>query len=313
MERTRWSVLIALLLLLSAPAAHAQRAAKYTELPEYFRDELALREQAEWLLAAWENPTEVMEGQIEKLTAWNEAGRPEDLENTGKIPEAIRYLDLQDYEIPRRAIHGDSAIRTILAEKLVELARWDPIFEAVLEIASPSNTERIDAIQSLQLLVDALNNLEGDYPAAFAAACDILMERRDAENVRFVVIKGILALPEASRTDEMTSWLIGLLESDEQVIVEKAARTLGEIGAVEAVRPLMEKFISLPEGEDPPTPEDEERVAEPINQARLAIAVAVSRMTNQQLALTRQIDKAALMAQYQELLAWWEANKGSFN
>lgn len=314
MERTRWSVLIALLMLFSAPAAHAQRVAKYTELPEYFRDELALREQAEWLRAAWENPTEVMEAQIEKLTAWNKAGRPEDHENTRKIPEAIRYLDFQDYEISRRAIQGDSSIRTILAERLTELARWDPVFEAVLEIASPSNTERIDVIQSLQLLVDALNNLEGDYPAGFAAARDILMERRDDEGeVRFVVIKGVLALPEACRTDEMTSWLIDLLESNEQIIVEKAARALGEIGAVEAVRPLMEKFVSLPEGEDPPTPEGEERVAEPINQARLAIALTVSRMTNQQLALTRQMDKTGLMAQYQELLAWWEANKGSFN
>ena len=311
MERTRWLILIALLLLFSAPAALAQRVAKYTEVPEYWRDQVELENQAKWLLGAWENPTEVLKAQIDKVAAWNKDGRPEEL---WKQPEALRYLGLQDFEVSRKAVQGDSSIRTILAEQLVELARWDPIFEAVLQIASASGTERIDAIQSLQLLVDALDNLEGDYPAAFAAARDILMERRDEPGaVRFVAIKGVLALPEASRTSEMTRWLIDLLESGDQVIVENAAKALGEIRAVEALRPLMETFISLPEGEDPPTPDDEERVAQPINQARLAIALAVSRITDQRLALTGQIDKAGLLAQYQTLLGWWEANKSTNN
>jgi len=313
MERTRRSVLVVLCLLFSAGMAHAQITPDYTENPEYYRDLLALEREAEWLLEAWTNPVEVMKEQVEKVKAWNEAGRPE--ENSEDIPEAIRYLNLQDYEVSRRAVHSESAIRAMLAPVIVELARWDPIFKIILEIASPTNTDRIEAIQSLQLLVDAISGLEGDYPAAYKAAADILTERtRDKRaGVLFVVMRGIAALPSEYRSDQMKNWLIEQVSGSDEVLVTQAARTLADIGAVEAVRPLMEKFLSLEEGRDPATPEEEETSAVPINQTRLALATAIERLTDVDLALSRQIDRASLMAKYQELVDWWKANENRYN
>ncbi len=309
MKQARWSVLMVLLLLLSA-TAYAWPEPDYTDVPQFYREYQAFQRMAGWILEAWQNPTEVMTAQVEKVAEWNAAGRPDD-----ETPEAMRYLGLQDYMVSRRAVQGDSAIRGMLAGVLVENARWDPVFAAILEVARPHSENRVEAIQAMRVLVDALNTLEGDHHGAWQAASAIVVEKMEdgRAGVRFMAINGIVALPDAYRTEQMTQLLISEVAGDEDILIAQAARSLAEIGAVEAVRPLMEKFMALEEGDDPATPAEEETATEPINQTRLILADAVERLISLDLAVKRQPDRASLMARYQELEDWWDANQSQYN
>ncbi len=306
-----WSVLFAALVLAVAGTAYPQVERTYTKNPERYSEWVELRQKSLWLLDLWQQPTDTMQGQITKVSEWADAGRPS---GPGETPEALRFLGLQEYEVARKATQGDVALRTLVAQTLVEQAEWDPIFDAVMKIQRFEHGGRVEATQAIQLLADALGKLNGDYPAAFEAASEIISRRLEDEEdgVRFVAMNAVAALPEQYRGDDLVGTLVEALRDEDQVLVAEAARLLGELALKEAVRPLMERFNEIPEDSDPPS-EEGSPSSTSLNQARLAIAVAVGKITGNNWNFTRQMNKAGVLETYKSMLEWWDANKNSYD
>ncbi|MHC4713703.1 MAG: HEAT repeat domain-containing protein [Planctomycetota bacterium] len=311
MRKIGWSVLFAALVFAVADTAYPQVDPTYTKNPLRYSEWVELRLKAGWLLELWQQPTTTMEAQIIKVEEWGKAGRPAALEDT---PEVLRFLDIQDYEVARKASQGDVALRTLAARTLVEEAEWDPVFDAIIKIQRFEHGDRVEATQAIQLLVDALGKLNGDYPPAFETAAEIISRRLEDEEagVRFVALNAVAALPEAYRSGDLIGALVKALREDDEVIVAEAARLLGELSLEEAVRPLMERFAEIPEDSDPPSTE-ESPSGTSLNQARLAIAIAVGKITGNDWQFTRQINRAGVLEAYKTMLEWWDANKNSYD
>lgn len=309
MTKRGGSVLLAVITLVVAGAAHAQIIEPdYVNNPDRFSDYQDLQQEAAWLLAAWKSPEEAVKKAIVDLVQWrkeNPSGEP-------PPPRFLKYFDLAAYEFEDKAVGSASSLRAFFTGPLVKHAKWDPIFIAVLKISGEASQDRMAAIQNTQLLVNVVAALEEDYPKAFKAAREIFTERIKDERsgVRFVAIKGFVALPESYRGTEVAGALIGMLAEDDQLIVAVAAQALGEFGVANAVRPLMERFISIEEGNDPTGGGATGGGA--LNQARLEIAKAVNKIARTGLALGGSIYRAHLLGEYQKLLQWWEANKSSY-
>ena len=307
MTKRGGSVLLAVITLVVAGAAHAQIIKPdYVKNPERFSDYQDLQQEAAWLLAAWKSPEEAAKKAIGDLAQWRKENP------SGEKPRFLKYFGLEAYEFEDKAVGSASSLRAFFAAPLVEHAKWDPIFIAVLKISGEASQDRMAAVQNTQLLVNVVEALEEDYPKAFKAAREIFTERINDERsgVRFVAIKGFVALPESYRGTEVAGALIGMLAEDDQLIVAAAAQALGEFGATNAVRPLMERFITIEEGNDPTG--GGETGGGALNQARLEIAKAVNRIARTGLALSGSMYRAHLLGEYQKLLEWWEANKGSY-
>jgi HEAT repeat protein len=187
------------------------------------------------------------------------------------------------------------------------------MFFIVIRIAATDYEKTADAAAATQLLKGSLEALSQDYTGATQAAAAII-ERRLADErpaVKFVAIGAVAALGEGERKDALIDKLIGFVGDSDQLIVEESARVLGEVGVKKAVRPLMEKFVAIEENSDPPSAEQDSGIP-PLNQARFAIAEAVGKITGQDRRLTRQFNRAGVLAQYEDLLAWWDANNSEY-
>lgn len=307
MTKRGGSVLSAVIALVIAGAAHAQIIEPdYTRNPDRFSDYQNLQREAAWLLEAWKGPEQAVKKAIAELEQWQKD------DPSGEPPRFLKYFGIEAYEFEDKAKGGTSALRAFFAVPLVKHAGWDPVFAAVLRISSEVSKDRMAAIQNTQLLVDVVMAIEEDYPKAFQAAREIFAERIKDERsgVRFAAVRGFVALPESYRGTEVAGLLIGMLADGDQLIVAVAAQALGEFGAVDAVRPLMERFIEIEEGNDPTVGGGTGQGS--LNQARLEIAKAVNKIARIGLVLDSRMYQVELIDKYRKLLQWWEANKSSY-
>ena len=304
MADIRVSVFLCLVVLIIAGVAVAQplvETARYTALPETWAETKMVKEQAGWLVKAFLDPTAVIKEEPDRF-----------LTVLGKTPFDLKTLSQQDAP----------ALRAQLAAVILDLAKYDPGFEAVLTIARTSATDRFLALQSAALLADAVKKYIAQYPRIADPARDILLEDvgQGRDEVKYVAIKGLASCGNAAGSQAATEALIGQLSNKNEAIVEEAAKALGDLGDTSAVRPLMQTFMSIQE-DTLPTQGDESDQGKsaqgtpgpPLNEARYQIAITVGQLTGIDRGLTGSNRyKADVLAKYDDLVTWWDANKDKY-
>jgi hypothetical protein len=304
MVDVRASVFLCLVVLMVAGVAVAQplaETARYTALPETWAETKVVKEQAGWLVKAFLDPAAVIKEEPDRF-----------MTVLGKTPFDLKALSQQDAP----------ALRAQLAAVILDLAKYDPGFEAVLTVARTSATDRFLAMQSAALLADTAKKYIAQYPRIADPARDILIEdvRQGRDEVKYVAIKGLASCGNASGSKAVTEALVGQLSNKNEAVVEEAAKALGGLGDMGAVKPLMQTFMSIQE-DTLPTEEDQADQGKsvqgtpgpPLNEARYQIAIAVGNLTGIDRGLTGQNRyKADVIAKYDDLLTWWDQNKNKY-
>lgn len=295
MIRIRWWVLTTCVFLAVTSTALAQPPAKYTENPDRYSTWLERKAQGEWFVAVWQDPSAVFKENLDPETA-------------GLL---FRYLSLEEYEVKMKATWGNDALRGVLAKGLVKDAQWDPIFEAVLTIAAEEVEEAPRAMKAATLLLDAVETYINAYPAVAAPARDIFLKRlADSRNgVRFTAVRGLSLLPLNSDSKAVITELVKLIETKDDVLCAEVARALAKLGVREAVKPLMTRFLDMDSESDPSFDPPENGS---LNQAKLAVAIAVGDLTGIDRGLRNPVTKADILSSYEELTKWWEESASGY-
>ncbi|MCD6404792.1 MAG: HEAT repeat domain-containing protein [Planctomycetes bacterium] len=298
MTSIRWWALCVFALFLTAGTAAAMEPPKYTANPERYWELKDLSAKAAWLTRTWEDPKAVFK---------------EKDANQEELKSASMYLGIEDYKIQAMTAWSAAALRVPLAKTLVAEAGWDPLFEAVLTIAASKPDSAALAIQQTQLLTDTVEALVDEFPAIAEPSRKVFLERLSSEykGSAFAAIEGLSLLPREADSHATEDALVKLVADEDQVIVAAAAEALGKIGTAGAVRPLMEKFLSIEEDTDPAVAEDAS-VVKPLNHARFAIAAAVGQLTGIDRALDKPGNKAEILSKYDDLVEWWKANEKNY-
>lgn len=296
-----WAVsCLAVLAAAGTACAQFERTAKYTELPVMYSEEKALREQGQWLVKVFADPVTAAKDEGERLAT---------------------LLDKPSYEIPALQQSDASALRAEIASIMVEKARMDPMFEAVVTIARMNWEDRGAAAQAAAMFCNAVRAYAKQFPAAAEVGREILLTylKDSRAEIRYlaVVCLADAGNPPGGRT--MTEALLGFVNGDDAGMAEAAVSELAQLGDVSAVRPLMEKFLALPV--DGATMADETASSgggtpgTPLNQLKFEIAIAVGRLTGVDRFgdLSALYNKERLLAVYDDLAKWWEANKGNYS
>ena len=188
-----------------------------------------------------------------------------------------------------------------------------------MQISGMTIEDKNLAIQATQLLVDTLRQRVADFPNVKDPAKKILLAKLDdaRAGVKYPAIVGLGLLGGSKAPADVLAALFKQLDSSDEVIVSVTAQSLGMLGDKSAVKPLMEKFASLQENVDSTFDKDEAAPAagavvpsdQPLNQARLSIAVAVDGLAELKRGFRGATLKEDVLSKYEELTSWWEANK----
>jgi hypothetical protein len=300
MVRVRaWGLYCLLALLLSGVAsAQLERIPQYTSLPDLYRDQAILQDDAAWMQKAYLDPVATVNQEPDKAAAI-----------FGKSPYDVRDLVLM----------GPAAIRVLLTPMLVEQSSSDPAFLAVLAIARTKTDDRYLAARAAALLYDTVKARIAQFPKVAEPAREIFLQNLSDQRVevKYLAINGLALVGNPPGATTVTAALVKELADTNEGFVEAVAAALGALGDKSAVKPLMERFLAIPEDtdtlDDGLTPTLGEP-GPPLNEARLAIAIAVGKLTG----IDRQIIGGGIyrrdyvLGKYDELTKWWEANKGNY-
>jgi len=299
--RVSFSLCLVVLLFCGLAAGQIQRTAKYTAVPETWDKEKTLREEASWLVKIFPDPAAALKEDPDRF---------------------LTFLSKREYELPSIAQMSSADLRTELSRVMVEKAFYDPMFTAIFTIANTEMSDRLLAVQSLALLCNATKTYVGEFPGLADPVREVLLARlaNGPDEVKYIAIGGLAAVKNAQGSSAVTEALIGQLSSNSQLIIQAAAKALGEIGDPAAVRPLMETFLAIPEGVDP-TQSDEGQSSmlpgepgPPLNEARLEIAISVGLLTgiDRDFRGTGMYQQSEVFRKYEDMVNWWEQNKDKY-
>jgi len=303
MRKFRASVLACLVVPAFAALAVAQmpETPTYTSNPPTFAELMQLRQDAEWFKKAFVDPKAALKADPAKFR-----------DMLGKNDFDMRTISQQD----------SPALRLEMKKIIIPKAKYDPFFQVVLDIASVSTQDRFLAVQSVELLDDALKAYVAQYPVCASASRAVLLQRlKDTrDEVKFAAIMGLALVKNAPGSNEVTQALVAELQSKSEVVIDSDASALGALGDVSAVRPLVERFLSLEAGNSTAVEPDYEAAApntptpsnEPVNEAKLAIAVAVDKLAGLKIGFSGQLLRSEIMQKYAAIEKWWAENKDKY-
>lgn len=299
---------VASLMIMAAGAALAGEldfAPRYTGGAASYAQYKEWQGEASWLVKSWADPAAAFKDDRALFA-----------KVTGKNQIEMTALENKD------AV----ALRRVMAETLAAKSGQDPYFEGILKIARTPSSDRILATQSASLLVEGVQKNLAQYKTVAPASRGVFMDymKDEREGIRYVAMLGLAALgKEAAYPDVVAALMAQLDSSANPMLIEGAARALGETADASAVRPLMVKFIALPA--EAPEIEDQDTEAaapgkptpgKPINPARLETAIAVQKLAGQNFGIARQVSGIVYMdsvnRKFDSLSEWWKANEGNY-
>jgi len=302
MTKFRVSALLCLVVLVAGYGyGQSFETPKYTNLPPTYLEYKGMKDEAAWYVKAFSDPLTVLK---------------QDQDTVAK------YLNLNSWDIRGILQQGAEGARLVVAKSLVSKAQYDPYFEAVMEVAQIKSDNKSFAVQATQVLVDTLRTYVMQYPNIKEPSKTILLARLDDSRmgVRYSAIIGLGYLANSPAPQDVVQALVKQLkEVNDEVITDAAATALGNLGDKSAIKPLMERFLTLPENVDTSTEPDEASTSpgmpasdQPLNQARLSIAIAVDKLAGLNLRFDGLIYKDDVLKRYESLNNWWDENKDSY-
>lgn len=303
MMKFRVSVLLCLVLALCVRVGRAEPydTPQYTSLPETYAEGKLMIVEADWYVKALQDPVNTL------------------LKDTDGI---VKYLNMNPLDAKLVAQQGPEPARRVIGRSLVSKTGNDPFFEAVMKVAKMQIEDRAFALQAMQFFVDSVRLQVKQYPKVKDAAKDVLLAKLDdpRPGIRYTATVGLGLLGNSPAPPEVLTALIKQLENSDEVLVGVTADALAQLGDTKAVKPLMERFLSLQENVDttvdnedsPPAPGAQVPSEQPLNQARLSLAIAVDKLAGLNLGFSGLTLKDDVLRRYEQLATWWEENKGKY-